>query len=285
MPQNTFDDHSTLVQVIALWLFSARQQYKQIMTDCGLDLQEQILLDLKSKIQTFSFEKTLEKWCLQNYSGHNVLIDYIHLSFYPDNIPDKEQVSMATISQLAPAGRSLSYWYLRYINVVLCYLNVFLYWQYRSQGWFKICTQPMRLVVTLNNVSHWLGANLESAVGLLLQNKHSICYIPHWFAISLRIVSWYYFLLLVQQTDHAALRKNVITKVAFITRTSLNVQNIFHFYPRPVLASGYCRCPCPSVRPSGIDGNYRSRKITARRWLHKYVGAECGASSFTWYLR
>ena len=33
-----------------------------------------------------------------------------------------------------------------------------------------------------------------------------------------------------------------------------------------------------------IDGNYRSRKITARRWLHKYVGAECGASNFTWYL-
>ena len=33
-----------------------------------------------------------------------------------------------------------------------------------------------------------------------------------------------------------------------------------------------------------VDGNYRSRKITARRWLHKYVGAECGASSFTWYL-
>ena len=30
-----------------------------------------------------------------------------------------------------------------------------------------------------------------------------------------------------------------------------------------------------------IDGNYRSRKITARRWLHKYVGAECRASSFT----
>ena len=34
----------------------------------------------------------------------------------------------------------------------------------------------------------------------------------------------------------------------------------------------------------GLDGNYRSRRITARRWLHKYVGAECGASSFTWYL-
>ena len=33
-----------------------------------------------------------------------------------------------------------------------------------------------------------------------------------------------------------------------------------------------------------IDGNYRSRKIIARRWLHEYVGAECGASSFTWYL-
>ena len=33
-----------------------------------------------------------------------------------------------------------------------------------------------------------------------------------------------------------------------------------------------------------LDGNYQSRKITARRWLHKYVGAECGASSFTWYL-
>ena len=30
--------------------------------------------------------------------------------------------------------------------------------------------------------------------------------------------------------------------------------------------------------------NYQSRKITARRWPHKYVGAECGASSFTWYL-
>ena len=30
---------------------------------------------------------------------------------------------------------------------------------------------------------------------------------------------------------------------------------------------------------TGIDGNYRSRKITARKWLHKYVGAECGASS------
>ena len=29
------------------------------------------------------------------------------------------------------------------------------------------------------------------------------------------------------------------------------------------------------------DGNYWTRKITARRWLHKYVGAECGASSFT----
>ena len=27
-----------------------------------------------------------------------------------------------------------------------------------------------------------------------------------------------------------------------------------------------------------------NRKITVRRWLHKYVGAECGASSFTWYL-
>ena len=35
---------------------------------------------------------------------------------------------------------------------------------------------------------------------------------------------------------------------------------------------------------TGIDGNYRSRKITERRWLHKYVGAECRASSFTWYL-
>ena len=35
---------------------------------------------------------------------------------------------------------------------------------------------------------------------------------------------------------------------------------------------------------TGLDGNYRSRKITTRRWLHKYVGAECGASSFTWYL-
>ena len=35
---------------------------------------------------------------------------------------------------------------------------------------------------------------------------------------------------------------------------------------------------------TGIDGNYRSRKITAKRWLYKYVGAEWGASSFTWYL-
>ena len=35
---------------------------------------------------------------------------------------------------------------------------------------------------------------------------------------------------------------------------------------------------------TGIDGNYRSRKITAGRWLHKYVGAQCGASSFTWYF-
>ena len=33
-----------------------------------------------------------------------------------------------------------------------------------------------------------------------------------------------------------------------------------------------------------LDGDYWSRKITARRWLHKYVGAECSASSFTWYL-
>ena len=41
---------------------------------------------------------------------------------------------------------------------------------------------------------------------------------------------------------------------------------------------------CPSGQSTGIDGNYRSRKITARRWLHKYVEAECGASSFTWYL-
>ena len=35
---------------------------------------------------------------------------------------------------------------------------------------------------------------------------------------------------------------------------------------------------------TGLDGNYRSRKITARRWLHKYVRAECGASSFAWCL-
>ena len=35
---------------------------------------------------------------------------------------------------------------------------------------------------------------------------------------------------------------------------------------------------------TGLDGNYRSRKITPRRWLHKYVGAECCASSLTWYL-
>ena len=35
---------------------------------------------------------------------------------------------------------------------------------------------------------------------------------------------------------------------------------------------------------TGLDENYRSRKIAARRWLHEYVGAECGASSFTWYL-
>ena len=35
---------------------------------------------------------------------------------------------------------------------------------------------------------------------------------------------------------------------------------------------------------TGLDGNYRSRKITERRWLHKYVGAERGASSFAWYL-
>ena len=26
------------------------------------------------------------------------------------------------------------------------------------------------------------------------------------------------------------------------------------------------------------------RKKTARRWLHKYVWAECSASNFTWYL-
>ena len=36
-----------------------------------------------------------------------------------------------------------------------------------------------------------------------------------------------------------------------------------------------CQNVCLSVR---------SRKITARRWLHKYIRAECGASSFTWYL-
>ena len=37
-------------------------------------------------------------------------------------------------------------------------------------------------------------------------------------------------------------------------------------------------------RSTGIDGNYQWRKITMRRWLHNYVGAECGASNFTWYL-
>ena len=35
---------------------------------------------------------------------------------------------------------------------------------------------------------------------------------------------------------------------------------------------------------TGLDRNYRSRKITARWRLHKYVGAEYGAFSFTWYL-
>ena len=34
---------------------------------------------------------------------------------------------------------------------------------------------------------------------------------------------------------------------------------------------------------SRIGGNYWPKTITARRWLHKYVGAECGASSFTGY--
>ena len=52
-----------------------------------------------------------------------------------------------------------------------------------------------------------------------------------------------------------------------------------------IFTRGYCCCLHLSVCPSaGIDGNYRSREITARRWLHKYVGAECGASSFAWYL-
>ena len=51
------------------------------------------------------------------------------------------------------------------------------------------------------------------------------------------------------------------------------------FIPPPNgVGGGILDSPCPSVR------NYQSRKITARRWLHEYVGAECGASSFTWYL-
>ena len=50
-----------------------------------------------------------------------------------------------------------------------------------------------------------------------------------------------------------------------------------------------------SVRPSvwtiwklPMKNDTKTRHFTyikyARRWLHKYVGAECGASSFTWYL-
>ena len=113
--------------------------------------------------------------------------------------------------------------------------------------------------------------------------------------------------------------------------SGMKYKTFWVFYPRPVLAFGYCRClrlsVCPSGRPivvledrlyywkstvlledllrcwkmngrskvllenqlywrqsTGLDGNYRSRKITTRRWLHEYVGAECDASSFTWYL-
>ena len=91
---------------------------------------------------------------------------------------------------------------------------------------------------------------------------------------------------------------------------------MYFIMPPPLGAGGIMFLGCPSVRPSeawntlfwpvhgsvgppdqprpfygmsvrqstGLDRNYRSRKITARWWLHKYVGAECGASSFTWYL-
>ena len=36
----------------------------------------------------------------------------------------------------------------------------------RIQGWFKICAQPQwETTLLCNNVSHWLGASLESALG------------------------------------------------------------------------------------------------------------------------
>ena len=36
------------------------------------------------------------------------------------------------------------------------------------------------------------------------------------------------------------------------------------FYPRPVLASGHCRCPCPSVRPSPSCPRNNSSPVQAR---------------------
>ena len=78
---------------------------------------------------------------------------------------------------------------------------------------------------------------------------------------------------------------------------------IHAFFSCDQAALGILLSVCPSVRPyvrpslrtlllledplywrqsTRIDGNYRSRKITARRWLHKYVVAEFGASPDTY---
>ena len=42
------------------------------------------------------------------------------------------------------------------------------------------------------------------------------------------------------------------TESFWTEKTGLCIQIVwrFPFYPRPVLAFGYCRCPCPSVHPS-----------------------------------
>ena len=82
-----------------------------------------------------------------------------------------------------------------------------------------------------------------------------------------------------------------------IGRQIVVLEDQLYYWKSPVLLEDLLRCWKMNGRSkvllenqlywrqsAGLDGNYRSRKITARRWLHKYVGAECGASSFTWYL-
>ena len=112
-----------------------------------------------------------------------------------------------------------------------------------------------------------------------------------------------YFVFVIELNLYLYFRCVVLILTPYTKFTAISYQWLSHYTPHNEVVGGILVSHRPSLRLSdagrsmvlledqlcwrqstGLDGIYRSRKITAGRWLNKYVRAECGASSFTWYL-